>query len=89
MTIRDVWSTLWAPRSSFNKAFNSAETFVYLDGSKYYTWPAVRRQNINRLASDVLHITIFLTASGALGPDQAMYQHVGTNPSNYGIVYWL
>ena len=89
MTFKDIRSALWTPRSSFNKAFKASETFNHLDGSKHYTWPAVRRQNINKLISDLVHITIFLTASGTLGPEQAKYTPGGNDQSKYGIVYHL
>ena len=91
MSFKSVGCAVLQPRSSFNSAFQATETFNYLDGSKYYTWTAVRRQNIDKLVSSIIRITVFVTAAQAFG-GQAPYLPYArgvTDPSQHGIAYQL
>lgn len=91
MSFKNVGSAVLQPRSSFNSAFQATETFNYLDGSKYYTWTAVRRQNIDKLVSSIIRITVFVTAAQAFGGQAAHspYTRGVTDPSQHGIAYQL
>ena len=91
MSFKNVGCAVLQPRSSFNSAFQATETFNYLDGSKYYTWTAVRRQNIDKLVSSIIRITVFVTAAQAFGGQAAHspYTRGVTDPSQHGIAYQL
>lgn len=96
MTFETVWSAVWHPQSSFNKVFKADETFKCLEGRKQYTWRAVRRQNIDKLFLDIVHITVYLVVASALGPErngmkpiEKIGEQAAGKHSEYGVVYQL
>lgn len=70
MALWPVSMGILSARALFNKTFNADETFKNFDGQEYYTWRAIRRQNINNLVKDMVQIFLYLVLVTLAGPDQ-------------------
>lgn len=94
MTFIEIVAAIIRPQATFNKAFDSTETFKSLGGQKCHTWRAIRRQNINKLTSEIFRITLFLTMALTGGSRQKCLRPWGFENTqvadvkiNYGIIY--